>query len=49
MRRLVVEMDDKLHTAIKIAALRKGKSAKELVTELLEKEIEKEDLYAETD
>ena len=43
MKRLVVEMDDALHTAIKIEALQQGKSARELVTELLGKEIRKEE------
>ena len=42
MKRLVVEMDDALHTAIKIEALKQGKSARELVIELLEKEIRTE-------
>lgn len=49
MKRLVVEMDNELHTAIKIEALKRGKSAREYVTELLEKEIRKEEQDAGTD
>lgn len=37
MKRLVVEMDDVLHTEIKMEALRQGKPAKRLVTEVVEK------------
>lgn len=36
MKRLVVEMDDALHTEIKMEALRQGKPTKKLVTELIE-------------
>lgn len=36
MKRLVVDMQDDLHTAIKIEAIKKGKSAKQLVTELIQ-------------
>ena len=37
MRRLVVDMDEELHTAIKIEALKQGTSARKLVTEMIEK------------
>ena len=37
MKRLVVDMDESLHTAIKIEALTQGTSAKKLVTEMIEK------------
>lgn len=47
MKRLVVEMDDSLHTAIKMEALRQGKPAKQLVTEIIEKELRKEEQDAE--
>ena len=36
MKRLVVDMDEELHTAIKIEALKRGTSAKKLVTEMIE-------------
>lgn len=47
MKRLVVEMEDKLHTTVKIAALKQGKSAREFVIELLERELGKEEANAE--
>lgn len=47
MKRLVVDMDDELHTAIKIDALKKGVSAKELVTKLIEEYLAKEERDAE--
>lgn len=40
MKRLVVDMDESLHTAIKIEALKQGTSAKKLVTEMIEKYLE---------
>ena len=36
MRRLVVDMDEELHNAIKIEALKQGTSARKLVTEMIE-------------
>ena len=38
MKRLVVDMDESLHTAIKIEALKQGTSAKKLVTEMIWKQ-----------
>ena len=49
MKRLVVEMEDKLHTAVKMEALKQGKPAKQLVIELLQRELEEEGKDAETD
>lgn len=40
MKRLVVDMDESLHTAIKIEALKQRTSAKKLVTEMIEKYLE---------
>ena len=40
MKRLVVDLDESLHTAIKIEALKQGTSAKKLVTEMIEKYLE---------
>lgn len=42
MKRLVVDMSNELHTAIKIDALKKGVSTKELVTKLIEEYLAKE-------
>lgn len=42
MKRLVVEMDEELHTAVKIAALKQGISGKEFVIDLLKRELRKE-------
>lgn len=40
MKRLVVDMDESLHTAIKIEALKQGTSTKKLVIEMIEKYLE---------
>jgi predicted HicB family RNase H-like nuclease len=40
MKRLVVEMEDKLHTAIKIEALKQGVSAKDYIIALIKKDLE---------
>lgn len=42
MKRLVVEMDDELHKAVKMEALRQGVPAKQFVTEVLKRELEKQ-------
>ncbi|RKI36738.1 toxin-antitoxin system HicB family antitoxin [bacterium D16-51] len=42
MKRLVVEMDDELHKAIKMEALRQEVSAKQFVTEILKRELKKQ-------
>lgn len=39
MKRMVVEMEDSLHTAVKMQALKQGKSAKQFVTEVIEREL----------
>lgn len=39
MKRLVVDMEESLHTAIRIEALKQGRPAKEYVTELIEKDL----------
>ena len=39
MKRLVVEMEDKLHTAIKIEALKQGVSAKDYIIALIKKRL----------
>lgn len=41
MKRLIVELDDDLHAEIKIAAIRKGKTLKQYVTELIRTNSEK--------
>lgn len=49
MKRLVVDMDEALHTAIRIEALKLGKPTKKLITELIEEYLEKkEEQNAET-
>lgn len=40
MKRLVVEVDDELHTAVKIEALMAGKPVKDYVMELVKKDLE---------
>ena len=40
MKRLVVEMEDKLHTAIKIEALKQVVSAKDYIIALIKKDLE---------
>lgn len=39
MKRLVIELDDAKHKKIKMEALRLDKSAKQYVTELIEKDL----------
>lgn len=39
VKRMVVEMEDSLHTAVKMQALKQGKSAKQFVTEVIEREL----------
>ncbi len=41
MKRLVVEIDDSLHKEIRSAAFRQEKTIKRYVTDVLEKEIKK--------
>lgn len=43
MKRLVADIDDKLHTAIKMEALRQEKPTKQLVTEIIEEYLRKEE------
>lgn len=40
MKRIVVEMEDSLHIEVKVIALRQGKTTKQYVTELIEKDLE---------
>lgn len=40
MKRLVVEMEDNLHTTIKIEALKQGVSAKDYIIGLIKKDLE---------
>lgn len=40
MKRLVVEVDDELHTAVKIKALMEGKPVKNYIMELMKKDLE---------
>lgn len=48
MKRLVVDMDEELHTAVKIEALKRRMSGKEFVIKLLKQELSgKEDNDAE--
>lgn len=39
MKRLVVDMEESLHTAIKIEALKQGRSAKDYIIELVKKDL----------
>ena len=43
MKRMVVDMENELHTAVKIEALRQGKSTKQFVTEMIQKELAKKE------
>ena len=43
MKRLAVELDDKLHREFKLRALQKGKSMREYVMELIQNELKKEE------
>lgn len=40
MKRLVVDMEESLHTAIKIEALKQGRPAKDYIIELVKKDLE---------
>lgn len=40
MKRLVVEMEDNFHTAIKIEALKQGVPVKDYITVLIKKDLE---------
>ena len=42
MRRLIVELDDELHRKMKLKAFASGKTIKQYVTELIEKDVQKE-------
>ena len=46
MKRLVVEMEDELHRAVKLEALMRGIPAKQFVIEIIEKELNKEEANA---
>ena len=39
MKRLVVEMEDGLHTSVKMEALKQGKPAKDYIIELVKKDL----------
>lgn len=39
MKRLVVDMEESLHTAIKIEALKQGRPAKDYIIELVKKDL----------
>lgn len=43
MKRLVVDMDNELHTAIKIEALKQGRPAKDYIIELVKKDLQKKE------
>lgn len=47
MKRLVVDMEESLHTAIKIEALKQSRPAKEYVIELIEKDLKERNENAE--
>ena len=40
LKNLLIRIDDKLHTEIKIYALRKGKNLKEYISELIRRDME---------
>ncbi|WP_329809002.1 plasmid partition protein ParG [Enterocloster citroniae] len=42
MKRLLVEMENDLHTELKVAAVKQGKSLKQYITELIENSLETE-------
>lgn len=44
MKRLIAEMEDGLHIAIKMEALKRGISVKQFVIETIEKELGKEEI-----
>ena len=41
MKSLVVDMENELHTAVKIEALKRGKSGREYIIELVKKDLQK--------
>lgn len=44
MKRLIAEMEDELHIAVKMEALKRGISVKQFVIETIEKELGKEEI-----
>lgn len=42
MKRVVVELNDDFHKTLKMEAVKQGKSMKQYVTELIEKDVQKE-------
>lgn len=40
MKRLVVDMDDELHKAVRIAAIRQGKTTKNFATDIIKEYLE---------
>ena len=44
MKRLIAEMEDGLHIAIKMEALKRGISVKQFVIETIQKELNKEEV-----
>lgn len=49
MKRLVIELEDNLHKKVKSKAFQKEISMKDYVTELIKKDLRKEEKDAETD
>ena len=39
MKKMVIEIDERLHIEMKVAACREGKTIKQYITELIEKKI----------